>query len=158
MSLLEIIPVWIREISDDLETQKMCNEAMRIEPYSLAFVPDCFKTPEMCDKAIEIDPFTLWHVSDNLKTQRICIKAVAADLMLLEYVHGWSVTQQQIKIWRDDDEYCDDDELIKWHDGYQKSNAEKAKIKEELLPIAWHPDRVMVCVCQETKRGNGSNR
>ena len=52
MSLLEIIPVWIREISDNLKTQEMCNEAMRIEPYSLAFVPDCFKTQEMCDKAI----------------------------------------------------------------------------------------------------------
>ena len=62
MALLEIIPAWIREISDHLKTQETCNEVMRIEPYSLAFVPDCFKTQEICDKAVEIDP-------DNLKTQ-----------------------------------------------------------------------------------------
>ena len=117
----------------------------------LAFVTDYFKRPEMCDKAIEIDPFTLRHVSDNLKTQRICIKAAEVGLELLEYVPVcpcMSVTQQQIKIWRDDDEYCDDDELIEWHDRYQKRKAEKAKIKEELLPIAWHPNRVIVCVCR----------
>ena len=29
------------------------------------------------------------------------------------------------------------------HDGYQKRKAQKAKIKEELLPIAWHPNHVM---------------
>ena len=44
---------------------------MRIEPYSLEFVPDCFETQEMCDKAIKIDPFILWHVPDNLKMQDV---------------------------------------------------------------------------------------
>ena len=97
----------------------------------------------MCDKAIEIDPFTLWHVPDNLKRQELCIRAVEAGLGLLGYVPDWLVTQQQIKVWHDDDEYCDDDELVEWHDGYKKRKAEKAKIKEELLPIAWHSDHVM---------------
>ena len=83
MTLLENIPVWIREISENLKTQVMCNQAMRIEPYSLVFVPDYFKTQEMCDKAIEIYPFTLWHVPDNLKTQGMCIKAVEMGLGLL---------------------------------------------------------------------------
>ena len=69
MSLLEIIPVWIRETPDNLKTQEMCNEAMCIDPYSLAFVLDRFKTQKMCDKTIEIDPFTLWHVPENLKTR-----------------------------------------------------------------------------------------
>ena len=40
-------------------------------------------------------------------------KAVEAGLGLSEYVPDWCVTQQQIKIWHDDHEYCDDDELIK---------------------------------------------
>ena len=26
---------------------------------------------------------------------------------------------------------------------YEKRKAQKAKIKEELMPIAWHPNRVM---------------
>ena len=114
----------------------MCNEGMHIEPYSLAFVPDCFKTQEMCDKAVEIDPFILWHVPDNLKMQRMCIRAVEADPGLLKYIPDWFVIQQQIKIWRVEDEYCDDDELIKWYEGYQKRKAQKAKMKEELLAIA----------------------
>ena len=59
MSLLEIIPVWIRGTPDHLKMQEMCNKAMRIDPYSFAVVPDCLKMQEMCDKAIEIDPFTL---------------------------------------------------------------------------------------------------
>ena len=136
MSLLEIIPVWIREIPHKLKTQEMCNEAMRIEPYSLAFVPDCFKTQQMCDKAVEIDPFILRHVPDNLKTQGMCIRAVEVDPGLLDYIPDWFVIQQQIKIWRDEDEYCDDDELIKWYEGYQKRKAQKVKIKEEILAIA----------------------
>ena len=42
--------------------------------------------------------------------------------------------------------------MIKWYDGYQKHKAQKAKIKE-LLPIAWHPERVIDwCMSGEEKR------
>ena len=112
MTLYEIIPVWIREVPDNLKTQEMCNEAMRIEPYSLAFVPDCSKTQEICDEAFEIDPFILWHVPDHLKMQGMCIRAVEAGLGLLEYVPNWFVTQGQIDLWRDNDYWYDDDKLI----------------------------------------------
>ena len=37
----------------------------------------------------------------------------------------------------------DKDKYFERCDGYKKSNTQKAKIKEELLPIACHPDRVM---------------
>ena len=89
----------------------MCNEELRIEPYSLAFVPDHSKTQKMCDKAIEIDPFTLWHVPDNLKTHRMCIRAAEGGPGFLEYVPDWFQTQQQLKIWHDDDGYYYDDKL-----------------------------------------------
>ena len=52
------------------------------------------------------------------------------------------MTQEQIKIWQDDDEYHDH-ELFKGHNDYKKRKAQKAEITEELMPIAWHPDRVM---------------
>ena len=46
-----------------------------------------------------------------------------------------------------------DDEIIEWYEGYQKSKAQKAKIKEELLPIVWHPNRVMGwCISEDKKR------
>ena len=64
------------------------------------------------------------------------------------------MTQQQIKIWHDDSEYRDeDDDIIEWHDGYKTRKAQKSKIKEQLLPIAWHPDRVMDwCMSEDEKR------
>ena len=52
---------------------------------------------------------------------------------LLKYVTDWFVTQQQIKIWHGG--------LDKWYDDYQRRQAQKAKIKDELMPLAWHPSR-----------------
>ena len=65
---------------------------------------------------------------------------------MLIYVPDWFITQQQVKIWHDDKQIWHDDdnnEFIKWYEDYEKRKAQKAKIKEELLPIAWHPDRAM---------------
>ena len=36
------------------------------------------------------------------------------DPSSLEYVPDWFVTQQQIELWDDDDEYYDDDKIIEW--------------------------------------------
>ena len=71
----------------------------------------------------------------------------------MQHVLDYFVTQRLIELWNDDNGYCHDDEIIKWYDGYQKRKAQKAKIKEELLPIAWHPDRVMDwCMSEDEKR------
>ena len=51
----ENVPRWIREIPGHLKTQEMCDEAVGIEPRSLAFVPDRFKTGEMCNEALGRD-------------------------------------------------------------------------------------------------------
>ena len=37
----------IEYISNHFKTKEMCNEAVRIGPYSLAFVPNKLKTQEM---------------------------------------------------------------------------------------------------------------
>ena len=76
----------------------------------------------------------------------MCEKAVEVGPWLLIYVPDWFITQQQLKIWHDDKQIWHDDdnnEFIKWYEDYEKRKAQKAKIKEELLPIAWHPDRAM---------------
>ena len=83
----------------------------------------------------------------------MCDEAVGGDIFSLICVPDWFVTQEQIEIWHDDDDYCDDDEIIEWYDGYKKCKAQKAKIKEEPLPIAWHPNRVMNwCMSEDEKR------
>ena len=34
-----------------------------------------------------------------------------------------------------------DDDIIEWYEGHLKRKAQKVKIKDELMPIAWHPSR-----------------
>ena len=91
----------------------------------------------MCIKALEVDPRSLRDVPDNLKTQKMCDDAVWGDLYSLQFVPDWFVTQEQLKLWHDDDYwYKYDDEIIEWYKNYKKRKAQKAKIKKELLPIA----------------------
>ena len=58
MSLCSNVPTWTKEIPWFLKTQKMCNKAVCMERYSLAFVPDHFKTEGMCLGAVRKNPYT----------------------------------------------------------------------------------------------------
>ena len=70
----------------------------------------------------------------------VCKEAAQKRLCLLESILDGSMTQQQIiKTWKDDNYWNDNG--IKWYDEYKKRKAQKASIKEELMPIAWHPSR-----------------
>ena len=43
--------------------------------------------------------------------------------------------------------------MINWYDGYKRRKVQKAKIKEELIPIAWHPSRWWdQCIPEDEKR------
>ena len=118
-------------------------EAMRKNPVEFFLVPDRFKTQKMCINALEVDPWHLNNIPDYFNTQKMCDKTVKDDSYFLQFVPDWFVTQQQIDVWYDDDDYCNDDEPIEWYEGHQTRKAQKAKLKEELLPIARHPNRVM---------------
>ena len=65
----------------------------------------------------------------------MCDAAVMKDPWLLVYVPNWFITQQQVNI------HDDDNKLIKYHNGYPERRDQKAQIKKELMPIAWHPSR-----------------
>ena len=113
----------------------MCNEAVSNNSAVFFLVPDRFKTEDMCIKAFEADPWSLCDIPDYLKTQKMYDKAITDYPSSLQFIPDWFVTQEQLDIWFDDDYWYHDDEIIKWYDGYKKRKAEKAKIKEELLPI-----------------------
>ena len=68
------------------------------------------------------------------------------------------MTQQQLKLCHDDDDYYNDDERIGWYEGYQKCKAQKAKIKEGFMPVAWHPDHVMDWCMSEDKKRQWKNK
>ena len=60
-----------------------------------------------------------------------------------------------VDMWYDDSEYCDDDEdnFFKWYDGYKNRKAQKASIKKELMPTAWHLSRYWDwCISEDEKR------
>ena len=154
-----------------LKLQEMCIKAVEEDPAAFVLVYERFKTKEMCIKAAEKDPWLLRHLShhfktqeiseraveeglyvlefvaDRFKTKEVCDKAVSHDPSSLRYVPDYFVTQGQVKASHDDDE------VIGWNDGYQKRRAQRAKIKEELMPIAWHPSRWWDwCMSEEEKK------
>ena len=115
----------------------MCERAVEDEPEALEYVPDNLKTHMMCEKAIENEPYNLKVVPDHFKTQRICDKAVRDDSYSLQYVPDWFFTREGVAMWYNGSKYCDDeDNFFKWHDSYRKRKAQKASIKEGLMPIA----------------------
>ena len=88
----------------------------------------------MCEKSVVKSPSLLQYMPDHLKAQEMCDDPVCRRPWLLKYVPDWFITKQQIKVCFD---HCGDD-VIKWDNGYQKLKAQKAKIKEEIMPIASH--------------------
>ena len=132
----------------------MCNEIMRTITAAFHPIPDSFKTQEMCKKAVEIDPSSLQLVPKYFNMQEICDKAVRDDFSTLQYGPDWCVTWEGLYMWHDD--YYDDDgnywaagdddddeKNFMWYNGYKKRKGQKAQTNEELLHIAWHPNRVM---------------
>ena len=78
---------------------------------------------------------------------------------LLEVVYwvvkGRTLSGEKIKTYYYDDYFVDDDGVIEWHDGedHPKQKAQKAQIKKELMPIAWHPSRYWDwCMSEDEKR------
>lgn len=65
--------------------------------------------------------------------QEVCADAVRDEPFSLQYVPDWFLTQQQIKIWHDDDYYCNYDKFIQWYNGCKKRKPQKAKIKYKLV-------------------------
>ena len=54
----------------------MCDEAMRMEPRSLEFVPDRFNIERMGNVAVTREPYNLWHAPDHLKAREMCKEAM----------------------------------------------------------------------------------
>ena len=122
-----MIPNWFKEIPDQYKTQKMCNEAVQNDPEMLEHVPDQYKTQKMCNEAVQRNP----------------------DPEMLEHVPDQFVILQEM--WYE--EFIDDDVFITWYKGYKQRKAQKAQIKEELMPVAWHPDRWWNwCVPEDEKK------
>ena len=126
----------------------MWNEIMCIRPAAFFLISDRSKTQEMCIEAVKVDPLELYYVPDHFKNQKICDAAVREDPFSLQYVPDWFVKLKEM--WYED--FDNDDDLITWYEGYKKRKAQKAKIKEELMPTAWHHTRMQDwCIAEDEK-------
>ena len=121
---LELIP-------DHLNVREMAKRAIKIFPWMLEYIPDDYKTQEMCNFAVKQDPQLLQYVPDHLRTREMCEEVVNEYPDALKYVPDWFITQKMCE------KYQNDEVIL----NYQKRKEEKKHIKEELLPITWHPDR-----------------
>ena len=78
----------------------------------------------------------------------MCDDAVWGDLFSLQFVPDWFITQDQIKLWHDYDDYCNDDyRLYEWYDGYKKRRAQKAKKKRRINEYCLASITVVELVC-----------
>ena len=132
---------WIlTDVPDYLKTQEMCDKVVEEDPYTLRFFPISLKTQNMCERAVEKDPYALEYVFMDLITQEMCNKGVKIWPWLLIYVPHHYMRLQEM--WGEDYSHVVtpipwgyDDKLIGWRNGYEKRKAQKAEIKEKLMPI-----------------------
>ena len=134
-------PRKLRYVPDNLKSQGMCKKAFEKNTRTLQYVLNHFKTQEMCERAVEENIWSLVYVPDQYKTQEMCDKAVEEDPWLLKYVPD-NFKKQKMKAVKK-----------KSIQALQKTQAQKAKIKEDLMPIALHPSRWCDwCVPEDEKR------
>ena len=162
-------PWCFRFVADKFKTQELCEKAVDKYPENFEYVPDRYITQEMCEKTFDEYPeldgreiCSLDFIPDKFKTREICEKAVDKHPENFKYIPDCFITREMIG--NGGHSYCKsfyndkfhdwfNDEFHAWFNGYKQRKTQKAQIKAELLPIAWHPDRVIDwCFDEEEKK------
>ena len=94
-------------------------------------IPEKFKTREMCDKIVEKSPNFIKYIPDYFITREMCNKAFEKNPRNIYHIPDYFITEEMYK------QYS-----VEIYD-YKKRKEQKALIREQILPIAWHPDRVI---------------
>ena len=104
---VDINPRSLAYVPNHFKTQKMCNEAVRNKLCMLLFDPDRLRTQEMCNEIMRTMSDAFHRILDRFTTRAICYQAVKEDSSSLQFVPDWFVTREWILMWYDD--YYDDD-------------------------------------------------
>ena len=116
----------------------MCDEAVDDFLPTLNFVADCFVTTKMVKKlftALYVDENILYFNQDSGNVVFNSNEMVILNIDLnCNNLH--------------DDNFDEDDSgtiihvrLLAWHTNFGKRKALKKELNEELIPVAWHPNR-----------------
>ena len=115
---VHINPLSLAYVSAHFKTQGMCNEAVKNKLRMLLFVPDHFWAQEICNEIMRTMPDAFHRIPDRFNTQKMCKKAVEEGSGLLEYVPDWFVKREWMWMWYED--YYDDDSDHWSHDDEDK--------------------------------------
>ena len=129
-------PGCFRSVPDKFKTQKMCEKAF--DEY-----PNKFKTQEICEKAVDKYPQDFQYVPYHHISPEMCDKAADKNPQILGYVPDCFITQEMIENGGHSCCKTSNGVFHAWFNAYKERKAQKAQIKAELLPITWHPDRVV---------------
>ena len=162
-SAVSKIPWVLKYVPDQYITQEMCNSAVINEPEVLVYVPEHYITQEMCNTAVFNDPEVLEYIPDQYKTQEMCEDAVFKNLMVIRFVPDWiisHITESVLELIEEDRDALDEEEVeeverIIWGNIHRNKFYQLSKdlfqfhhkrkyfksLQEELIAIAWHPDR-----------------
>ena len=123
--------------------EEMCNSVVSKIPWLFSCIPDKYMSQEMCNNAVSETPWMLEYIPDQYKTQEMCNNAVSETPWLLEYIPDYFVTKEMLKM----EDYKD------FHESYYKRKKLKKDIYDELVSIAWHPDRYREwCLTEDEKK------
>ena len=119
------------------------------------FVPDWFVTSKMIKTL-----FTDFHVDENI----LFFGEDSSNVVFICNGMGiFNIDLNNINL--DDTNYDEDDpdtiiliRLLAWHSKFKKRKKLQKMISEELIPVAWHPNRWWnFCVSKNKKKRNRSN-
>ena len=150
-------------VADRYKSKEMCDRIISENAFSLRYVPDQHKTQQMCDKAVDNCLAALKFAPDYEFVTSKMIKKRFTDLyvdgnILYFYEDSSNVVfhcnEMVILIIDlncinlDDNNFDEVDsdtiihvKLLAWPTKFEKRKALKKELNEELMPVAWHPNR-----------------
>ena len=118
---------WIKVILDHPKKKEICNETVYMEPYSFQIAPYHLKTQDMYNRTFHIKPYTLKYIQCFLRPKECAMMSCIS----VHYVLNWFVTQWKVKIPRDDNDYCNNYEIIEWYNSCKRTKDKKTKRKKK---------------------------
>ena len=171
-------PSTIEYVPYRFKSQEICDKAVKRCFFAFDSIPDWYKTQEMFDIFIS---FLIAYYLDKNKTQKRYDEAVADCLAVLKFIPDWFVASKMlekldnalhanddillhnkilIKSYDTNNNFDEDDpdiiihvRLLAWCSKFKKRKALKERISDELITIAWHPERWRnVCMPEDEKK------
>ena len=154
-------PTLIVYCPDKYITQRMCDKAVDEDLFLIVYCPDKYVTQKMCDEIVDYSLTLLKLIPNWFVTSKMIIKpftALYADQNICYFNEdsgeaAFSCSEMGIvdidlnnislgdKFDEDDPDTIILMRGLAWHIKFRKREEHKKELREELIPVAWHPNR-----------------